>query len=377
MRASDFGSWNETVAALPGAHILQTREWAQIKAQFGWQPEPFVWEQGGHPVAAALVLRRRLLPGLPWSVLYVPKGPLLDWAAAALRKRVLDDLEGYARRTGAVLLKVDPDVVLGTGIPGEEEATEDPVGAQVVRDLAARGWRFSPEQVQFRNTVWLDLTRSEEEILAAMKQKTRYNIRLAARKGVVVRVAEEGDLDLLYRMYAETAARDGFVIRPREYYLTVWRTLWAAGMAEPLIAEVEGEPVAAVVIFRFAGRAYYFYGMSTGRHRNKMPTYLLQWEAIRRARAAGCTVYDFWGAPEVFDERDPMWGVYRFKAGFRGQVVRTLGAWDYPARSALYTLFVRGVPALLALWRKMRMFGVRVTASRKVPPAPQKRSSGE
>ncbi len=377
MRASDFGSWNETVAALPGAHILQTREWAQIKAQFGWQPEPFVWEQGGRPVAAALVLRRRLLPGLPWSVLYVPKGPLLDWADAALRKRVLDDLEGYARRTGAVLLKVDPDVVLGTGIPGEEEATEDPVGAQVVRDLTARGWRFSPEQVQFRNTVWLDLTRSEEEILAAMKQKTRYNIRLAARKGVVVRVAEEGDLDLLYRMYAETAARDGFVIRPREYYLTVWRTLWAAGMAEPLIAEVEGEPVAAVVIFRFAGRAYYFYGMSTGRHRNKMPTYLLQWEAIRRARAAGCTVYDFWGAPEVFDERDPMWGVYRFKAGFRGQVVRTLGAWDYPARPALYTLFVRGVPALLALWRKMRMFGVRVTASRKVPPAPQRRSSGE
>ncbi len=354
MRATDFDAWNDTVAALPGAHILQTREWAQIKAQFGWRPEPLVWEQGGRPVAAALVLRRRLLPGMPWSVLYAPKGPLLDWADAALRNRVLADLEGYARATGAVLLKVDPDVVLGTGVPGEEEAVEDPVGAQVVRELKARGWRFSPEQVQFRNTVWLDLTRPEEEILAAMKQKTRYNIRLAARKGVEVRVAKEDDLDLLYRMYAETAARDGFVIRPRRYYLTVWRTMLSAGLAEPLIAQVGDEPVAAVVIFRFAGRAYYFYGMSTGRHRNKMPTYLLQWEAIRRAKAAGCQVYDFWGAPEVFGASDPMWGVYRFKAGFRGQVVRTLGAWDYAARPALYALFVRAVPAGLSLWRRMR-----------------------
>jgi len=90
-----------------------------------------------------------------------------------------------------------------------------------------------------------------------------------------------------------------------------------------------------------------------------MPTYLLQWEAIRRARAAGCRVYDFWGAPEVFDETDPMWGVYRFKAGFRGQVVRTLGAWDYPARPALYALFVRGVPVVLAAWRRWRMARVK------------------
>lgn len=359
MRLASWESWNETIAALPGAHILQTREWALVKARFGWLPEPFVWERDGRVVAAALLLRRRLLPGLPWSVLYAPKGPLLPWADATLRAQVLDDLQRYARRTGAVLLKVDPDVLLGTGIPGTEDAHDDPVGAQVVRELRSRGWRFSPEQVQFRNTVWLDLTRSEEELLAAMKQKTRYNIRLAARKGVVVRVANEEDLDLLYRMYAETAARDAFVIRPQAYYLTVWRTMLAAGMAEPLIAEVEGEPVAAVVIFRFAGRAYYFYGMSTGQHRNKMPTYLLQWEAIRRARAAGCRVYDFWGAPEVFDETDPMWGVYRFKAGFRGQVVRTLGAWDYPARPALYALFVRGVPVVLALLRRVRMARVQ------------------
>ena len=359
MRPADWENWNETIAALPGAHILQTREWAQIKTRFGWAAEPFVWEADGRVVAAVSLLRRRLAPGLPWSVLYAPKGPLLDWADAALRRRVLDDLEAHARRSGAVLLKMDPDVPLGIGIPGEADATSDPVGEAVVGELRARGWRFSPEQVQFRNTVWLDLTRPEDEILAAMKQKTRYNIRLAARKGVMVRVANENDLGLLYRMYAETAARDGFVIRPRAYYLTVWRTLMEAGLAEPLIAEVEGEPVAAIVVFRFAGRAYYFYGMSTGKHRNKMPTYLLQWEAIRRAKAAGCRVYDFWGAPEVFDESDPMWGVYRFKAGFRGQVVRTLGAWDYPARPFLYTLFVHGAPLMLGVLRRLRMAALR------------------
>ena len=359
MRLADWQTWNETIATLPGAHILQTREWAQVKAQFGWRPEPFVWEDEGRIVAAVSLLRRRLLPGLPWSVLYAPKGPLLDWADAALRRRVLSDLEAYARRSGAVLLKVDPDVVLGTGIPGAADATTDPVGEEVRSELQDRGWRFSPEQVQFRNTVWLDLSRPEEEILAAMKQKTRYNIRLAGRKGVLIRVANKDDLGLLYRMYAETAARDGFVIRPQAYYMVVWRTLMQAGLAEPLIAEVDGEPVAGIVVFRFAGRAYYFYGMSTGKHRNKMPTYLLQWEAIRRAKAAGCAVYDFWGAPEVFDERDPMWGVYRFKAGFRGQVVRTLGAWDYPARPLLYALFVRGVPLALAAWRRLRQAGLR------------------
>lgn len=360
MQPASWEGWNDLIAALPGAHILQTREWAQVKARFGWRPEPFLWrDEAGKVVAAASLLRRPLGKGLPWSVLYAPKGPLLDWGAAPLRQRVLADLESYACRTGAVLLKIDPDVCLGTGEPGGEEDTPDPVGLQVIQELETRGWRFSPEQVQFRNTVWLDLTRGEDEILAAMKQKTRYNIRLAERKGVVVRVAREEDLGLLYRMYAETAARDGFVIRPREYYLTVWRTLMGAGLAEPLIAEVEGEPVAGVVIFRFAGRAYYFYGMSTGRHRNKMPTYLLQWEAIRRARAAGCTVYDFWGAPEVFDERDPMWGVYRFKEGFRGQVVRTLGAWDYPARPLLYAAFVRGVPLALAVLRRLRMAALR------------------
>jgi lipid II:glycine glycyltransferase (peptidoglycan interpeptide bridge formation enzyme) len=164
-------------------------------------------------------------------------------------------------------------------------------------------------------------------------------------------------------MYAETSVRDGFVIREEGYYQTVW-TLFMSNVerltfnvsynspcAIPLIAEVDHEPVAAIFVFMFAGRAYYVYGMSREAHREKMPTYLLQWEAMKRAKAAGCTVYDLWGAPEVFDESDSMWGVYRFKEGMGGQVVRTLGAWDYAPNPLWYKLYAEVMPRLLDVMR--------------------------
>jgi lipid II:glycine glycyltransferase (peptidoglycan interpeptide bridge formation enzyme) len=226
---------------------------------------------------------------------------------------------------------MDPDVVLGTGIPSGEHDLHDPQGQAIVSELKRRGWGYSSDQIQFKNTVLIDLNATEEELLARMKQKTRYNIRLAEKKGVVVRVGTQKDFSLLYKMYAETSVRDGFVIRAEGYYQTVWTLFLASNdpSCEPLIAEVEGEPVAAIFVFYFSGRAYYVYGMSRSAHREKMPTYLLQWEAMKRAQAKGCQVYDLWGAPDVFDESDSMWGVYRFKEGLGGQVVRTLGAWDF------------------------------------------------
>jgi lipid II:glycine glycyltransferase (peptidoglycan interpeptide bridge formation enzyme) len=369
--------WNALIAALPDPHILQTWEWGQIKVHNGWTPLYVVWpagkggyvlseEAGGPalsafqgadgrpPAAAALVLQRSLpLPGLSGRVrmLYAPKGPLLDWGEAELRRRVLVDLPHLARRLGAIFIKIDPEVMLGMGVPGAPEAGESPVGAAVQADLERQGWQFSASQVQFRNTVLLDLTPNEDELLARMKPKTRYNIRLAERKGVRVRQGTADDLGLLYRMYAETSVRDGFVIRGEDYYRAAWTTFLEAGMAEPLIAEVEGEAVAAVVVVRFAGKAYYLYGMSRGAHREKMPNALLQWEAMRRAKAAGCRVYDLWGAPDTFNESDSLWGVYRFKEGLGGFVLRTLGAWDLPVNPLLYRLFTRVVPRMLGVMR--------------------------
>jgi lipid II:glycine glycyltransferase (peptidoglycan interpeptide bridge formation enzyme) len=122
-------------------------------------------------------------------------------------------------------------------------------------------------------------------------------------------------------------------------------------VAEPLVAEVDDIPVAGVIIFRFAGKAWYLYGMSSSLHRDKMPNYLLQWEAIKHAKAAGCNIYDLWGAPDEFVESDPLWGVYRFKEGLGGQVHRYLGAWDLPLNRMLYQLYSRTIPGLLDIMR--------------------------
>jgi len=353
----DPKDWNNLIASFPGAHILQTWEWGQAKAHYGWMPSTRIWRDSqGQIRAAALVLERDFsLRGLrfPWKVMYIPKGPLLlDWTDRSLRKQVLDDLGRLGWQRGAIFVKIDPDVRLGSGVPGTGEAIEDPVGQEVFSDLKRAGWRFSPEQVQFRNTVLIDLKAEPEALLAGMKQKIRYNIRLAERKGVFVRSGTEADLGLLYRMYAETSARDGFVIREEAYYRLVWETFMRAGAAEPLVAEVVGEPVAALIVFRFAGKAWYLYGMSLQAHRDKMPNHLLQWEAMLRARGAGCIMYDLWGAPDNFDKSDPLWGVYRFKEGFGGQVVRYIGAWDLPIRPFVFRLYNEVMPRVLAWMRR-------------------------
>lgn len=343
--------WNALIAGLPDAHLLQTWEWGQIKAEGGWSVLPVVWRHGDVVRAAALVLRRAL-PGVGLHVLYVPRGPMMDWQDADLRQQVLADLQELGKRQKAIFVKMDPEVVLWMGIPDEEGAEETSTGQELKRELQQRGWRFSAEQIQFRNTVWMDVSRSEDELLARMKQKTRYNIRLAERKGVIVRRGGTEDLQVLYRMYAETSVRDGFVIRPERYYLRVWQTFMGAGMATPLIAEVEGEVVAALVLFHFGKTAWYLHGMSREAHRNLMPTYLLQWEAMRIAKEMGCARYDLWGAPDVFDETDSMWGVFRFKQGLGGQVICTLGAWDHACRPVLYQLYTQVLPRVLNVMRR-------------------------
>ncbi|MFN8383233.1 MAG: peptidoglycan bridge formation glycyltransferase FemA/FemB family protein [Anaerolineales bacterium] len=363
-------NWNQIISSLPNPHFLQTYEWGQVKAKYGWQPIYLVWDKDGKmkeertnlssfvfPVqAACLVLKRTILNrgfAARLSILYAPKGPLMDWNNESLRTRVLNDLQAFAKKQGAIFLKLDPDVVLARGVPHSEEDVTENSGQAVMSDLKRRGWVYSSDQIQFRNSVLVDLTAAEDEILMRMKPKTRYNVRLASKKGVTVRIGTENDLPLLYKMYAETSVRDGFVIRNEEYYMTVWKLFMQSTEPStvPLIAEVEGEPVAAIFLFMFAGRGYYVYGMSRNAHREKMPTYLLQWEAMRHAKSNGCTAYDLWGAPEVFDERDSMWGVYRFKEGLGGEVVRTLGAYDFAPNKLWYKMYTDIMPRVLDVMR--------------------------
>jgi len=377
--------WNSIISKLPNPHFLQTYEWGQVKAKYGWNPLYALWTADGkfsvfkdtdhwsldtdQCVAAALILKRQILRNgfsARLSILYSPKGPLLDWTNVSLRNRALNDLQSFAKKQGAIFLKMDPDVVLGTGVPETGGDVIDNGGQAVMSELKQRGWGYSSDQIQFKNTVQIDLDLSEEELLARMKPKTRYNVRLSEKKGVSLRVGTKKDFPLLYKMYAETSIRDGFVIRDEGYYKTVWETFMPktnslisyspvsnlqSPLAEPLIAEVNNEPIAAIFVFYFAERAYYVYGMSRDIHREKMPAYLLQWDAMKRAKEKGCNMYDLWGAPDVFDESDSLWGVYRFKEGLGGKVIRTLGAWDFAPNSLWYKLYSEIIPRLLDVMR--------------------------
>lgn len=348
--------WQQILCNLPHAHALQSWTWAAFKSRWGWQARPLVMLEPGSdkPLAAAMVLKRPL-PRLPYSILYVPKGPAFDYTNEALHGLVLAELEQIARQERGIFIKIDPDVVKGWGAEVEQPA---PGGVEFIQDLQARGWRFADDQIQFRNTVELDLTLSEEELLAAMKSKTRYNIGLAARKGITVRAGTPDDFPALAAMYQETGERDGFGLRPLPYYLDIWQSFYQSGTGQPLIAEYEGGPVAAVYLVKSGRKAIYMYGASTEKERNRMPNYLLQWEAIRWAKAQGCERYDMWGAPDEFTESDRLWGVWRFKAGFNGQVVRHIGAWDYVVRPFWYWVYGTAVPKYLDVLRKRGSNGV-------------------
>jgi peptidoglycan pentaglycine glycine transferase (the first glycine) len=343
-RVTTAERWQAVLSQLPMSHPLQSWAWGEFKSRWGWSARPLLLSVH----AAALVLKRQA-PGLRLSILYVPRGPLLDYTDGALRRVMLAQLERLARVEGAIYVKIDPEVAAAWGTDGVQRS---PIGRKFAEEMAARGWRLSADQVQFRNTVELDLTRSEDEILGAMRPKTRYNIGLARRKEVVVRPGTAADFPQLVAMYLETAARDSFAARPAAYYLDAWQTFYAAGMAQPLIAEHDGRALAAVIIVHDGRRAIYMYGASTQLERPRMPNYLLQWEAIRWARAQGYEVYDLWGAPDEFLETDALWGVWRFKAGFEGRVVQHIGAWDYPARPFWYWLYTAVVPRYVAFLRR-------------------------
>jgi peptidoglycan pentaglycine glycine transferase (the first glycine) len=346
--------WNSMLCQLSYYHVLQSYQWGQFKSRHGWSASHLAFVQNESIRGAALVLERRI-PRLPWRIMYVPKGPVLDYADTELVEDVLSHLEAFAVRKNALIVKIDPDIIL----PSDASeclahrptitAPAQPIASTVLAALIRRGWKLSNEQVQFKNTLLIDLAQSEEELLARMKPKTRYNIRLAARKGVKIRVGGIEDIESFYQLYLETSNRDHFLIRPFGYYRDAWQSFLDNDMADLLLADWDGKLLAGLLLFRLGEKAWYIYGASSNEQRNLMPNHLLQWEAMLLCKQKDCLIYDLWGAPDILDEADPMWGVYKFKEGLGGDLRCHIGAYDFPAHPILTKLYTWLQPRYIAI----------------------------
>jgi lipid II:glycine glycyltransferase (peptidoglycan interpeptide bridge formation enzyme) len=335
--------------------FLQSDFWGSFKARFGGNARPFLvsWNSaegsgggaaekpGPENAKPLLVIRRRLGAGVSFS--YVPWGPELpDTFPAEARYAALAELAGalkaFLPRETAFIRFDPPWYTEGAGV------FPPPPGPPFVRAGA---------DVQPPDTVLVSLDQTMDALLDGMKPKWRYNARLALRKGVVVRRADEAGLDIFYSLLKETARRDGIAVHGIPYYQTLFSHCGeygknrgnAAGNAVDLrlyIAEHEGSPLAAIVVLLRGSRAVYLYGASSDRKRDLMAPYALQVKAMEDAMASGCGEYDLFGIPPVSAEEDPdhpMAGLYRFKTGFGGRVVHRPGSWDYPLRPLAYRLF--------------------------------------
>ncbi len=327
--------WEAFLTRFEDAHILQTSAWGELKATFGWEVTRVISPSSQ---CGAQILFRTLLGGRRFA--YIPKGPVGEnWEA------LWPEIDVVCRKRRAICLKVEPDLW--------EVNCHNDGGGQASHLLLnpPTGFRLSHHSIQPLRTLVVDISGDEGAILGRMHQKTRYNVRLALKKGIVVKPTH--DIGLFYRLMQVTGRRDQFEIHSQAYYQRAYELFFPRGECNLFLADYQGEPVGALMVFARGKRAWYFYGATSGSHRERMPAYLLQWEAMRWARSLGCVEYDLWGVPDA-DERtlesnftlrsDGLWGVYRFKRGFGGKLLRAIGPWDRVYQSAFYALY--------SLWTK-------------------------
>jgi peptidoglycan pentaglycine glycine transferase (the first glycine) len=326
--------WDGLIGSLSGS-LLQSWDWGEFKRRHGWDPVRLAIVADDVPAIAAQVLFRSVGP---FSVAYVPRGPA-GWNSASPTGVVTLSLalEELAARRRAAILFLEPDVARAEPLPTSGNLS------------------FAPSHVELqpRRTIKVRIDCSDDDLLAAMKSKTRYNVRLAKRRGVQVRVASPDEVTTFYELLEETSDRDAFGIHEIDYYADLLHVF--DGRSALLIAEFEGEPAASIIVLANGDEAIYMFGASDRRHQRHMPTHLIQFEAMRWARERGCTTYDLWGIPaddepppeakdgnDSVNVRSGLWGVYRFKQGFGGETIAYPGVYErvyYPGLVRLWRLF--------------------------------------
>jgi peptidoglycan pentaglycine glycine transferase (the first glycine) len=343
----DKSQWDAFVSAHPRGHFLQTSAWAEVKADFGWTSQIItLLNSQGEIVAGAQILYRPL-PFQLGQMAYVPFGPVVEWSDSTLVEDMFLILDRTAKRNDANFLKLEPGYDIDTD------------------SLSKLGNRPSPQTIQPPRTILIDIRKqdengapiSEDDIMARMNQMTRRNIRKSAKKDVDIREGTREDVDIFNELLQTTSERQDFGVHVPEYYEKVYDCIVAR--PEPpdgvlLMATYtddetgETKHLGGVFIFAVAGTAYYVYGASSNVERKRMASFGLQWAAIQWARQHKAKAYDMYGIPDEekaflednFTERsDGLWGVYRFKRGWGGEVVRSVGTWDRIYNPLIYWLY--------------------------------------
>ena len=336
----DPTTWNRFVASVQGAHFQQGWEWGELGPSLGGLAVRLAACQAGEVVGAMQVFINPVHRSQR-TLLMVPRGPALSQATVQILAPLLDAARSLGLEHNSIGIRVEPNV-----------SVMDTPYSDILTSL---GLHPSYPPSQPRSSWILDLGKDEDTLLAEMKQKTRYNIRLAARKGVEVHEAGPGELAAFYALYQQTAERDDFFIHDQPLYHTMFSLYQQTGSFCMLFARYRGQLIGAVTLLRMGATCWYLHGASSNEHRNLMAPYLLQWEAIQRARRWGCSLYDFRAVPDLLREDQDMYGVYRFKEGFGGRQFTTLDTYSaayWPGVFGLWQAYYTGRFVLQAMQRR-------------------------
>lgn len=326
--ASDERAWEAFVRSQPESQFLQSWRWGEFQVAVGRGVERFVVVDGGSIVAACQAIIQRHPLGVVSYNIY--RGPVVS-------ERLPPDAYQRAVNHLLALLETSAARARTTYIHVEPSIEERHVAARLFRERP--GWRAAPSS-QPRATLILSLTPDEETLLSSMHEKTRYNIRLAERKGVTVeRLREPDAVSAFLRLQHVTARRDGIRLHRDSYYEALLRILAPVDRAELFLAWFDGDVIAANIVVRYGDTVTYVHGASGDRSRNVMAPHLLQWRQIQWAKSLGARWYDVWGiAPSTAGDKHSWAGITRFKKGFGGEERQYLGAFEKPVRSWLYRL---------------------------------------
>lgn len=310
-------------------NFQQSLEWAEVKKP-NWIPEVILAEDEEKNIIGSLCVWIRKIP-IFGNIMYAPRGPVCDVHDLSILKQLTDGAKELAKKYNAIVLRIEPDV-----------ESDDQVFRDIVTNL---GYHIKDDakdfmdEIQPRYVFRLDIKgKTEDEIFAGFHQKTRYNIRLAIKKGVTVKEGTKEDLKDFHKIMVETGARDGFIIRPLEYFEKMYDALAPEHM-KVLMAYYEGKPISGVIPIMYGNKTWYLYGASSNEYRNVMPNYLLQWEMIKLAIARKNDIYDLRGVSGVVDESHPQYGLYRFKKGFGAEFTEFLGEIYIPFKPVWYKLY--------------------------------------